>query len=134
MMTWDNQRHALGVDDMDDTHKEFLVLLDRLDRADDTGFPTLFKQLVDHTRLHFAHEGRLMRACSFPATGEHESEHARILGELLQFNRAVARGRVALARAYVRQGLPDWFTLHLSTMDSALAAHYRRHAPSHAEA
>lgn len=125
MIAWDEVRHALSVEAMDTAHREFLDLAARLARADDAAFPALFKALLEHSRLHFAQEGRLMRACGFPATGEHEGEHARVLGELLQFNRAVARGRIALARAYVRHGLPDWFSLHLATMDSALAAYYR---------
>jgi hemerythrin-like metal-binding protein len=125
MIAWDTARHGLDVSAMDTTHREFLDLAARLARADDAAFPALFKELLEHTRLHFAQEGRLMRACAFPATGEHEGEHARVLGELLRFRRAVARGRIALARAYVRQGLPEWFSLHLATMDSALAAYYR---------
>jgi hemerythrin-like metal-binding protein len=130
MTHWDERQHALGVAEMDAMHQEFLDLAAVTERADDSEFAPRFRQLVEHTRLHFAQEGRLMRQCGFRAIGEHEGEHARVLGELLQFNRAVGRGRIALARAYVKQGLPAWFDLHLSTMDAALAAHYRMHQPS----
>jgi hemerythrin len=126
MTLWNAQQHELGVAEMDGMHREFLALAEALAQADDAAFPPLFKKLVEHTRLHFAQEGRLMRLCDFRAIGEHEGEHARVLGELLQFNRAIGRGRTALARAYVKQGLPAWFDLHLSTMDAALAAHYRK--------
>jgi hemerythrin len=61
----------------------------------------------------------------FPALGNQEGEHHRVLGELLQFNRNVKRGRLSLARAYFMAGLPEWFERHLSTMDSALAAHVK---------
>lgn len=127
MLSWDEARHHLGVDEMDATHREFVALLDALNQSDEAGYPFLFQKLVDHTRLHFAEEGRLMRLCRFPALGEHEGEHFRVLGELLQFNRAVQRGRLPLARAYVKSGLPEWFDLHLATMDSALAAHMKQH-------
>lgn len=127
MLSWDEKRHHLGLDEMDATHREFVALVDALIQADDEHFPFLFQKLVDHSRLHFAEEGRLMRLSKFPALGEHEGEHFRILGELLQFNRAIQRGRLALARAYVKSGLPEWFDLHLATMDSALAAHYLRY-------
>ncbi len=121
MLTWDPARHALGVEEMDRSHRAFLALLGLLSEADDSEFPVLFQKLVDHARLHFAEEGRLMRRCSFAALGEHEGEHHRLLGELLQFNRNVKRGRLSLARAYVRVGLPEWFSLHRDTMDAALA-------------
>lgn len=123
MLTWDAARHGLGLEAMDGTHREFLSLLEILAQSDDTDFAFLFQKLVDHTRLHFAEEGRLMRVAKFPALGEHEGEHHRIYGDLMQFNRAVKRGRLALARAYVKSGLTEWFELHVSTMDAALAAH-----------
>jgi hemerythrin len=125
-LAWNEARHGLGQAEMDSEHREFLALLDILNDAEDAEFPVLFQKLVDHVRLHFVTEGRLMRLVKFPALGEHEGEHHRVLGELLQFNRAVKRGRLLLARGYVRMGLPEWFELHRSTMDSALAAHLKR--------
>lgn len=127
MPTWSHDRYTLGVEEMDGDHREFIALLEILNDAGDDEFPVMFQKLVDHIRLHFVREGRLMRLGKFLALGEHEGEHHRVLGELLQFNRAVKRGRLPLARAYVKIGLPEWFELHLSTMDSALAAHIKVH-------
>jgi hemerythrin-like metal-binding protein len=125
---WDDVRHALGVADMDATHRDFVALASRLAQADDAAFAALFGQLLDHTRGHFAAEDAKMRATRFPALGEHVGEHQRVLGELRAFNRSVQAGRQRMARAYVRESLPEWFALHLATMDSALAAHLRRQA------
>ncbi len=119
-MAWDESRHALGVPEMDDTHREFVELSYALLVASDEDFPALFVKLNEHTRQHFEHEGKLMKACRFPAIGEHNSEHLHVLGELAHFARGVAAGRLGLAREYVRN-LPTWFDSHLATMDSALA-------------
>lgn len=119
-MPWD-ERYSLGVAEMDATHREFVDLADALQAASDADFPALFAQLHEHTRLHFEHEGKLMKACRFPAIGEHNSEHLRVLGELAHFARGVAAGRLGMARNYVT-ALPAWFSTHLATMDSALAA------------
>ena len=119
-MVWDEARYALGVPEMDGTHREFVELSYALLVASDEDFPALFVKLHEHTRQHFEHEGKLMKACRFPAIGEHHSEHLRVLGELAHFSRGVAAGRLGLARDYVRN-LPAWFATHLSTMDSALA-------------
>lgn len=124
-MPWDESRHALGVAEMDTTHREFVALADALLVASDEDFPALFARLHDHTRLHFEHEGKLMKACRFPAIGEHNSEHLRVLGELAHFARGVAAGRLGLARSYVK-ALPDWFATHLATMDAALAGCLKR--------
>ena len=126
-MPWD-QRMALGVAYMDATHQEFVVLADALQTASDDEFPALFKQLAEHTRAHFEHEGKLMKTCRFPAIGEHNSEHLRVLGELAHFGRGVAAGRLKSARDYAR-GLPAWFATHLATMDAALAASLKRMLP-----
>lgn len=122
MLNWKPELHAVGVADMDATHEAFVDELARLTKASDEDFPHLFHALGLHTRAHFESEGRLMRACRFPAIGEHESDHQRVLGELAMIGRSVAKGRLGLARAYVAIGLPDWFNRHLITMDSALAA------------
>jgi hemerythrin len=122
MLNWRPELHAVGVVEMDATHEEFVRELAALTQAADAEFPHLFHTLVLHTRAHFDNESRLMRACHFPATGEHESEHRRVLGELALVGRGIAAGRLGLARAYVAIGMPDWFQKHLVTMDSALAA------------
>jgi hemerythrin-like metal-binding protein len=122
MLNWQPELHAVGVADMDATHEDFVRELAALTKASDEDFPHLFHALGLHTRAHFENEGRLMRTCRFPAIGEHESDHQRILGELAMIGRGVAKGRLGLARAYVAVGLPDWFKTHLATMDSALAA------------
>jgi hemerythrin len=122
MLNWKPELHAVGVAEMDATHEAFVEELARLTKASDEDFPHLFHTLGLHTRAHFENEGRLMRACRFPAIGEHESDHQRVLGQLAQIGRGVAKGRLGLARAYVAVGLPDWFNAHLRTMDSALAA------------
>ncbi|PKO39560.1 MAG: hemerythrin [Betaproteobacteria bacterium HGW-Betaproteobacteria-4] len=119
-MAWDESRHALGVPAMDDTHREFVELAYALLVASDEDFPALFVRLHEHTRQHFEHEGKLMKSCRFPAIGEHNSEHLRVLGELAHFARGVKAGRLGTAREYARN-LPTWFATHLSTMDSALA-------------
>ena len=119
-MAWDAARHALGVAEMDATHQEFVELSCALLVANDEDFPALFVRLHEHTRQHFEHEGKLMRACRFPAIGEHHGEHLRVLGELAHFSRGVAAGRPSMARDYIKN-LPGWFDNHLATMDSALA-------------
>jgi hemerythrin len=123
-MPWD-PRYALGVAEMDATHQAFVDLADALLAADDAAFPGLFAELREHTRQHFENEGKLMKACRFPAIGEHHGEHLRVLGELAHFATGVSAGRLVAARQYA-QNLPAWFATHLATMDAALAACLKR--------
>jgi hemerythrin len=112
----------LGNEAMDSMHEEFVQLLDQILLTDKAGFASLFTQLMDHVEQHFEQEKELMEACRFSAKQEHVGEHQRILGELKQMAKRVMRGKHSMARAYVAETLPGWFTLHTSTMDSALVA------------
>ena len=124
-LSWNDVRHALGVPRMDATHREFLTLVGETVRAGPEDFPLLFEALTDHTRDHFADEGELMRVCGFPAIREHEGEHRRIIRDMERFLDGIYEGRTGMARAFVKDGLPEWFNNHLATMDAALAARLR---------
>lgn len=128
--TWDDARHALGLAEMDDTHREFIALVAALNEADAAAFPALFQQLVDHTRKHFTAEGVLMRNSKYRGLPEHEGDHHRVLGELLQLNRSLKRGHLPLVRAYVKEGLKEWFDTHVAMMDAALAMHLKQACPA----
>lgn len=123
---WDEARHTLGMEEMDSMHREFIEQVAALAAAGNTEFPALFQALVNHTAAHFKAEGALMRATKYRGLPEHESEHHRILGDLQQLNRSLKRGHLPLVRAYVKEGLPEWFDTHLATMDGALAMHLEK--------
>lgn len=119
------QRYLLGIASMDDTHREFVELVNRLGVAAKAEFIQCFDELFIHTQAHFEQENRLMQASGFPAIREHTDEHQRILGELNRFSHKVASGSIMMGKAYVTQQLPQWFDLHAKTMDSALASHLK---------
>lgn len=123
---WEAARHTLGVAELDDAHQDFIGQVAALIAASDAQFPALFTALISHTREHFMTEGRLMREARYQGLAIHEGEHHRILGELQQLNRTLKRGHLPLVRAYVKQGLPEWFDTHLAMMDGALVAHLKK--------
>ncbi|MGD0960202.1 MAG: hemerythrin domain-containing protein [Methylomonas sp.] len=113
----------VGHTQIDNDHQDFIRLLNALDAAGNADFPALFQQLYEHTEQHFEHENRLMQASAFPAAGEHAGEHQRVLGEFKQFKTRIDKGLISFGRSFVRERLPQWLQLHVSSMDSALAAH-----------
>lgn len=123
---WDDARHTLGMAEIDGVHRDFITQVAALISASDAEFPALFQTLVAHTREHFIAEGKLMRESRYQGLGVHESEHHRVLGELQQLNRSLKRGRLPLVRAYVKEGLPEWFDTHLAMMDTALVMHLKK--------
>ncbi len=125
------QRYLLGMEEMDENHRTFTMLVNRLGRAGKEEFMALFSELLIHTKEHFSQEDRWMEASGFPAIREHRDEHLRILGELDRFAQRVATGSVFMGRSYVTQQLPHWFDLHIKTMDSALASHLKSSIACH---
>jgi hemerythrin-like metal-binding protein len=125
IIEWDDERFALGVEEMDRTHIEFIALINRMEDAEGVEFASLFDEMLEHTRAHFDHENRLMMEHGFPAISEHRGEHDRVLGEMTRFSKSIHKGLVAFGRSYIRDSLPQWFPLHAATMDSALAAHLK---------
>jgi hemerythrin len=113
---------------VDATHQALAELIEGLIQADSAAFSSRFQALLALMRLHIAEEGGLMRASRYPGIAEHEGEHHRVLGELVQLNLTLKRGRIALVRAYVKEGLAPWFDLHMATMDAALTDHLERRA------
>lgn len=127
LLTWSDHQLHIGIPQLDSAHKAFVTGLHSLAEADRPEFSQLFADFVSHLEQHFADELQLMRDSGFSATSEHHGEHQRILGELAQLSSRVQDGKIVMARAYVLDRLPEWFRLHVTTMDSALAAHLQKH-------
>ncbi|MEQ1621641.1 MAG: hemerythrin domain-containing protein [Methylococcales bacterium] len=115
--------YTVGFDLIDNDHADFIGLLNQLEAAGNAEFPALFQELFEHTEQHFGHENQLMTQFAYAGEIEHKGEHQRVLGEFKQFKTRVDKGMIVFGRSFVRERLPQWFGLHVTTMDSALAAY-----------
>lgn len=125
ILSWEDS-FELGVASMDQTHHEFVDILNRVDEIPNESFGIYFDELLEHTRIHFETENRLMEESNFLSLREHKDDHDRILAEMMQMQRFITRGMTKIARGYVKEKLPDWFTTHAASMDTALALHINR--------
>ncbi|HEY6896914.1 MAG TPA: hemerythrin family protein [Rhodocyclaceae bacterium] len=121
-LIWNPQEHSLGQSEMDATHEEFVALVNTALAADDAGLGAAMATLLSHTQAHFERESALMAECGLGSRLEHEADHRRVLGELTNMQARAARGRPALVRPYLAEGIPHWLRSHLATMDADLAA------------
>lgn len=127
VIEWSDQ-YKLGVQQMDDTHREFMDLLNAAADASDEEFPPLFAGFIEHTEAHFAQENRWMQELGFAADHCHTGEHEHVLKVLHAVNkRLVEVNDLALGRRMVSE-LPQWFDNHAATMDSALAHYLKEEA------
>jgi len=110
---------------MDGYHQEFLSILSALPTMPDGVFVTLLKELIRHTHEHFGQEETLMHETGFATASEHVEEHRRILNDMEAMLARAERGRLRMPREFIKTHMPEWFQLHLVTMDSALAQHLK---------
>lgn len=116
---WDD-RYLLGHRAMDDTHQEFVALVDAMLTVGDPDFPAALDAFARHAEDHFAQENRLMDQHDFPARGCHVDEHDKVLTSVREVRALVAAGDLEIGRE-LAQALMDWFPGHADYMDSALA-------------
>jgi hemerythrin-like metal-binding protein len=113
--------YELGLAPMDDTHREFIDWLNKLDVAADDEFLAGLDEFLEHTQAHFDQEDRWMRGSGFPPVECHGGMHAEILKIARFVREQVAKGNMTMGRQLVKELVP-WFDDHAATMDSALAA------------
>ena len=108
---------VLGNPVLDDTHAEFVELLNRLQDATDV-LPIL-DEMIAHTAAHFALEESWMARINFPAAGCHVSEHNQVIGVIRMVRKRVAGGDTEFVQVLVTE-LSAWLRIHATTMDYAL--------------
>ncbi|WP_404301350.1 hemerythrin domain-containing protein [Alicycliphilus denitrificans] len=112
---------ALDLPPMDDTHREFVALLQAVEDADDASLIDAWRRLVAHTEAHFGQEDRWMQATRFAAGNCHSAQHQMVLKIM---RGGTDRGEPAVLRAMAAE-LAVWFPRHTDAMDAALAQHLR---------
>ncbi|MBB3181935.1 bacteriohemerythrin [Variovorax sp. Sphag1AA] len=116
---WDD-RYLVGHQAMDDTHHEFVELVDAMLGAGDDAFASILERFAVHVEAHFATEQRLMDQFGYPVRDCHVEEHERVLASVREVRALVADGDIETGRDLAR-ALADWFPGHTDYMDSALS-------------
>lgn len=118
---FNNETHLLNYTQIDTLHKEFLDIYNSVNLDSLENIITKSKELLEHSKKHFGEEETLMEKYNYPTIKEHKDEHQKVLQEMEYFikNSHSIFGRKML-KAYYVEKLPDWFDLHLISMDSDL--------------
>lgn len=111
---------SLGIPKMDAAHKSFLQNLHQMEAMSDDQFGDAFLTLISKIEIGFHEEEQTMEEIDYPGIQNHLEQHARVLSALHHIAPRVMEGEIALGRDAVAL-LPQWFAIHLSTMDAALA-------------
>jgi hemerythrin-like metal-binding protein len=116
---------ALDLPVMDDTHREFVVLLAQVETAADDALLAHWRALVAHTDDHFGREDQWMQSTRFSSSNCHSVQHKVVLQVMREGIASGEAGDLGVVRQMARE-LGIWFPQHAQSMDAALALHLRR--------
>ena len=112
---------STGLDAMDDLHFDFCEAMAKASSVPDSDFCNAYASLVRTAERAFATEEQWMEEIGCPVLRAHREQHARVLGALHTVHSAVMGGELATGRKVVEHLLPEWFSMHGTTMNMALA-------------
>lgn len=119
VLAW-SEALALGHQEMDATHEEFVALLNAVGAAEGDDILPALDAFLAHTEAHFAQEEAWMEQHAFPRAGCHRKEHGNVLEIVREVRRRVAEGSTGYGRT-LAEALAEWFAVHASSMDAMLA-------------
>ncbi|MES2260314.1 MAG: hemerythrin domain-containing protein [Pseudomonadota bacterium] len=116
-----SDRFKAGFAPMDDTHVEFVEIVDAMLSSSDETFAQQLERFLTHAVAHFDLERAWMMATAFPATDCHVDEHDAVLKSVREaLGHLAAGGAVAMCRPLAHE-LVRWFPGHADYMDASLA-------------
>jgi hemerythrin len=111
----------LGYAPMDDTHREFVEIVEAMRTVADEDFGKYIEAFVQHAVRHFEEERAWMAETGFPAMQCHVDEHNAVLKSAQEVRDLIADGGdVAVGRSLANE-LARWFPGHADYMDASLA-------------
>lgn len=126
MKKFEADKHSLNYKKMDTLHMEFLEIYNSVDLNSKDSINAKAIELLEHTKIHFSEEEKLMDRYNYPRTKEHKDEHNKVLSELKFFiDKSHSLFGMNILKSYFAEKLPYWFDYHLLSMDSDLAAHVK---------
>jgi hemerythrin len=112
--------YLLGYPPIDDTHREFVEVVDSMLRARDAELADAIAAFERHAEAHFGQEAVWMEETGFPAIQCHVDEHDAVMKSVRRVRERVAAGDIDIGRRLAME-LVRWFPAHADYMDSALA-------------
>jgi hemerythrin-like metal-binding protein len=109
---------------LDETHEEFVAMLNQLLATPPSEQLPLYLRFVEHTQEHFAQEERWMLATGFEPDNCHASHHATILETLHAVVPHYQNDDPDIITR-LAEALVEWFPQHAATMDAGLALHMK---------
>lgn len=119
--------YAMRIPSVDAQHRGLVSTLNRLHQrmvtgGSDADLSAILDELVEYTRLHFAHEEHLFAVYGYPAAPGHIVEHQRLVQEVGAFVARNQAGSATIGMELTRF-LKDWLIHHILESDAAYSTY-----------
>lgn len=124
---------AVGVDEIDDQHKELFARFNGLLTACDEGkgdeeVKRLLGFLDDYVTTHFRAEEKIQQEYNYPDYLHHKDQHRWFMDELAKLKEQFAsQGPVLGVVLSTNRFLVNWLIEHISKMDKGLGQYIKAH-------
>lgn len=131
MFEWHNE-FSVQIGSVDAQHKTLFAIANELYTAMMAGHSKLvmariLDRLVQYTKVHFAHEERLLRQHHYPEFAAHKAEHDALTAKVLKFQADFQEGQVAMS-VQLLQFLRTWLETHIKGSDQKYSPFLRAKA------
>ncbi|MDR2701990.1 MAG: bacteriohemerythrin [Spirochaetaceae bacterium] len=128
MVIW-GDKYAIGIQLIDDQHKELFALTNELFRAclggekmQDSIFKETMGRMVEYVRFHFGAEQELLQRIKYPDYPEHKKQHDTLVRNILETVKEYNEGKKLVPNQFARI-LRDWILSHIAIYDKLYAAY-----------
>lgn len=131
MFEWRNE-FSVQIGSVDAQHRMLFGLADELYAAMAAGrskpaLAHILDRLVQYTKVHFAHEERLMRLHGYPDFAAHKAQHDALTSRVMQFQTDFDQGKIAMSVGLLKF-LKDWLEHHIKGSDQKYSPFLRSKA------
>lgn len=117
------------VNDMNDEHKYWIGLLNRLYEVNKEGkskdeILTAFDKMANFIEKHFSHEEKYLKSIEYPMFDIHKAEHTKFL-ETIQHERKKFNG-VSFSEIFFKE-MADWLPRHIQIVDKRYGEYGQRY-------
>jgi hemerythrin len=115
---------SVGIEEIDDQHRELFRRAGRLVEGIRRGDPEEIDELVEYLHryavTHFGAEEAAMRGAKYPGYARHKAEHDRFIADLLELSVENDEGGGAFVAVKIDHWLSGWLRDHVSRVDAEL--------------
>lgn len=121
IVNWDDNNFSVGVESIDDQHKQIFRLVNNLYEAflrneTHNQLSVILNELVDHTVKHFSHEENCFNRFGYSKCKEHTDQHCDLVQKVSAFKKAFEAGDAEISQD-ILIFLKDWLYDHIGKSD-----------------